>query len=219
MKRGKIQLMTNHTKFASGRLALSLAALLLAGCGGARPSKYYQLTVPGDAAPAADPNPLPVDLLIGRIAAPGLYHEDQIVYSSGGEHMGTYEYQRWAEPPVEMIQEVILRQLRSSGRFRNVNLLRSNVHGDFLLHGHLYDFKEVSAGSTVARVTIELELRDVKTHKTLWTHFYTHDEPAAAKDITAVVDALNRNIQQGIAQARTLLEQYFTEHPPAPSTP
>jgi ABC-type uncharacterized transport system auxiliary subunit len=219
MTRGKIQPMTNHTKLATALLALSLAAFFAAGCGAARPSKYYQLTVPADAAPVADPNPFPLDLLVGRITAPALYREDQIVYSSGGENMGTYEYQRWAEPPVEMIQEVLLRQLRASGRFRNVNLLRSDVHGDFLLHGHLYDFKEVNGGSTVARVTIELELRDIKTGKTVWTHFYSHDEPANAKDITAVVAALDRNVQQGIAQARASLEQYFTAHPPAPSTP
>jgi len=219
MKRGKIQLMTNSTKLALGLLAVSLAAFLAAGCGAARPSKYYQLTVPGDAAPAVDPNAFPVDLLIGRITAPELYREDQIVYSSGGENMGTYEYQRWAEPPIEMIQEVLLRQLRGSGRFRNVNLMRSDVHGDFLLHGHLYDFKEVDAGSPVARVTIELELRDIKTGKTVWTHFYSHDEPAAEKDINAVVAALDHNIQQGIAQGRASLEQYFAAHPPAPSTP
>src|SRR5580700_12015899 len=71
---------------------LALAIVLTAGCGAARPSKYYQLTVPVDSAPVANSDPLPITLLIGRLTAPAMYREDQIVYSSGGEAMGTYEY-------------------------------------------------------------------------------------------------------------------------------
>ena len=198
---------------------LMLAAGLAAGCGAARPSKYYQLTVPGDMAPAANENPVPVTLLIGRMTGSALYREDQIVYSSGGQSMGTYEYHRWAEPPTEMITEVMLRQLRASGHYRGVYTLRSDIHGDYLLHGRLYDFKEVSGSSEVARVTMEVELRNIKTGTTVWTHFYTHDEPASGKDVSAVVAALDKNVQQGLAECRASLDQYFEAHPPAPPAP
>jgi len=197
--------------------SFAAAILLAAGCGAARPSKYYQLTVPGDNQSAAEPNPLPITLLVGRITAPALYRDDQIVYSSGGESMGTYEYHRWAEPPTDMIAEIILRQLRASGRYRGVYSLRSDIHGDYLLHGRLYDFKEVSGLSEVARVTLELELRDLKSATPVWSHFYSHDEAAASKDVGAVVAALDHNTQQGIAECRSSLEQYFATHPPAPS--
>jgi len=229
MKRGNHELMTRLTELSPTSrewpvlpattkvivCLLALAAVLAAGCGAARPSKYYQLTVPGDVAPAADPNPLPITLLIGRLTAPALYREDLIVYSSSGESMGTYEYQRWSEPPTEMIAEVLLRQFRASGRYRSVHTLRSDARGDFLLHGHLYDFKEISGSPIVARVTIELELRNIKTGTTTWTHFYTHDEPASGKDVTAVVAALDKNVQQGIAEFRASLDQYFAAHPPS----
>ena len=144
---------------------LALAVGLAAGCGASRPSKYYQLTVPGDLSPAANPNPVPITLLIGRLTGPALYRADQIVYSSGGESMGTYEYQRWSEPPTEMIAEVILRQFRASGHYRGVYTLRSDIRGEYLLHGRLYDFKEVSVSKSniEARVTMELELRNIKT--------------------------------------------------------
>ncbi|HEV3218711.1 MAG TPA: ABC-type transport auxiliary lipoprotein family protein [Candidatus Acidoferrales bacterium] len=198
---------------------LALAVVLAAGCGAARPSKYYQLTVAGDSAPVANSNPLPVTLLIGRLTAPALYREDQIVYSSGGESMGTYEYQKWSEPPTEMIVEVMLRQFRASGRYHGVYTLRSDIHGDFLLHGRLYDFKEVEGNALLARVTMELELREIKTGGVVWTHFYTHDEPASGKDVGAVVAALNKNVQQGMAEFRASLDQYFAEHPPAQPAP
>src|SRR5215472_11008059 len=104
----------------------ALSAGLLAGCGAARPSKYYQLTIPGEPAQAADPAAYPVTLLIGPMRASHLYREDHIVYSSAGQDMGTYEYQRWAQPPTEMLAEVLVRQLRASGRYRAVDILRSN---------------------------------------------------------------------------------------------
>jgi ABC-type uncharacterized transport system auxiliary subunit len=194
---------------------LALAVVLAAGCGATRPSKYYQLTVPGGMAPAANPDAVPLTLLIGRITAPGIYREEQIVYSSGGESMGLYEYHRWVEPPVDMIQEILLRQLRASGHFRGVYMLRSDIHGNYLLHGRLYDFKEVSGPSLLARVTMELELRDIKTHTVVWTHFYTHDEPVNDKTVDAIVAALDKNVQQGVAEMLASLEEYFAAHPPA----
>lgn len=200
------------------RLTLGLVAaaiFLAAGCGAARPSKYYQLTVPADSAFASNSNALPITLLIGRITAPALYREDQIVYSSGRESMGTYEYEKWAEPPTEMISEIMLRQFRASGHYHGVYALRSDIRGDFLLRGHLFDFKEVDAGGIVARVTLELELRDLKAGTVVWTHFYTHDEPVGGKDTGVVVASLDKNIQQAVAEFRSSLDQYFTEHPPA----
>ena len=195
---------------------LALSVSLAAGCGAARPNKYYQLTVPGDRAPAANANPVPVTLLIGRLTGSALYREDTIVYSSGGEGMGTYEYHRWAEPPTEMIAEIMLRQLRASGHYRGVYTLRSDIHGDFLLHGRLYDFKEVSGSSEVARVTMELELRNVKTATSVWTHFYSHDEPTAGKNVDAIVAALDKNVQQGVAECLASFGEYFAAHPPSP---
>ena len=194
-------------------LVAALSVGLVTGCGAARPSKYYQLTVPGESTPASDHNPYAVTLLLGPLRASHLYREDHIVYSSSGEQMGTYEYQRWAEPPTEMMEEVLLRELRASGRYRAVDALRSNSRGDYILYGRLYDFKEISGEPLLARLTIDLELRDTKTSSTVWTHFYSHDEPVAGKDIAAVVAALNRNAQRGAGDIMASLDQYFSTHP------
>jgi ABC-type uncharacterized transport system auxiliary subunit len=195
------------------RSLISIAALItatLAGCGAARPSKYYQLTVPGDAAAVTDPKPYPVTLLLGPLRASHLYREDHIVYSSSGESMGTYEYQRWAEPPTEMLVDVLLRDLRASGEYQSVQILRSNSHGNYILYGRLYDFKEVSGSPLVARLTMDLELREAKTGSIVWTHYYAHDEPVSSKDISAVVAALNRNAQRGMTEIKSSLDQYFS---------
>ena len=95
-------------------LLLALAAGLLTGCGAARPSKFYELTIPGDSTGAADRSPFPVTLLLGPLRAAHMYREDSIVYSSATETMGTYQYQKWAEPPNEMLVQMLLRELRAS---------------------------------------------------------------------------------------------------------
>jgi cholesterol transport system auxiliary component len=189
----------------------ALGAGFLTGCGAARPSRYYQLTVPsGDAAQVAARNPYPLTLLLGPLRAAHLYRETHIVYSSRNEAMGTYEYEQWAEPPTEMLTDVLLRALRASGKYRAVDILRSNSHGDFILYGRLYDFKEISGSPLMARVTVDLELREAKTGSTVWTHFYTHDEPVNGKDVAAIAAALDRNSQRGMAEVKSSLDQYFS---------
>lgn len=199
--------------------ALILAVGVSAGCGAARPSKYYQLTVPADAPAAPGADPYPVTLMLAPITSSHLYREDHIVYTDSGQDMGVYQYQRWAEPPTEMIRDVLLRELRASNRFEGVYTWGSNVRGDYIVRGHLYDFREVSGSSLVARVTIELELHDARTGASVWTHFYSHDEPVARKDISAVVEALDHDMQTGIGEFRASLDQYFSAHPVARTMP
>jgi ABC-type uncharacterized transport system auxiliary subunit len=170
-------------------------------------------------APTADPNAYPITLLVGTVSAPQLYREDQIVYGTPGESMGLYQTHRWAEPPSDMLQEVLFRELQASGRYRSVNTLRSSGHADYIVRGRLYDFKEVSANPLSARVAMEFELRETKGGTTVWSQYYAHDEPVSGKEVTAVVAALDRNVQGIVGQVKAALEQYFAAHPPvAPST-
>jgi ABC-type uncharacterized transport system auxiliary subunit len=196
-----------------GLMTTLLAAASLAGCGAARPIKYYALTVPDVEGAAKGADPVPATILLGPMMASHLYREDRIVYGGEGPQMGTYEYQRWAEPPTEMVQEVLLRQLRGSGRYKAVYMQRSTMSADFLIRGRLYDFKEVSGGSLVAKVTFELEMRDLKSGATVWTHYYSHDEPVSGKDVSAVATALDRNVQNGIREVLASLQGYFSAHP------
>ena len=205
--------MMNSTRGSAAIFRLAAVVLLLGGCGAARPSKYYQLTIPGDARGEQPVDPTPVTLLVGSLLSSDLYREDRIVYSTAGEEMGTYEYQRWAEPPTEMIQEVLLRELRSTGRYRAVFAHRSDAKGDFLLRGRLYDFKEVAGNATLARLTVDFEMRDLKDGATVWTHYYHHDEPVNGKSVPAVVAALDKNVQRSVKEVLEGLDQYFASHP------
>ncbi len=196
-------------------VGVALGVVGLAGCGGAaRPSNYYQLAVPAMPPVAAGADAYPVALLVGRLTAPHLYRDDRIVYRTGAERLGTYEYHRWAEPPTEMLEAILLRMLRQSGRYQTVQLQRSNARGDFIVHGRLQSFEEISGEPIRARVALEIELFEVKSGTTVWSQFYSHDEPVNGKDVSAVVEALDRNVQQGMAQITAGIDHYFASHPP-----
>jgi ABC-type uncharacterized transport system auxiliary subunit len=198
--------------------ALMLGLGILNGCGAARPSKFYQLTLPNDKASGADPAPFPVTLLLGPITTSHLYRDDHIVYTSNGEAMGTYEYQRWAQPPSEMIGDVLLRELQESERYQHVYSLRSDSRGDYVLRGRLYDFREIDGNGLSARVSFEFELRDSKTGATVWSRYYSHDELVDGKNVKQVVAAMDRNVQSGLREVTGGLEQYFSSHSAVAST-
>jgi ABC-type uncharacterized transport system auxiliary subunit len=199
-------------------LTLILYLGMLNGCGAARSSEFYQLTVPSEKASAADPAPYPVTLVLGPITTSDLYRDDHIVYSSTGEVIGTYEYRRWAEPPTEMINDLLLRELQRAGHYDHVYALASDVHGDYVLCGRLYDFREIDGNGLSARVAFDFELRDSRTGTTVWNHSYSHDEPVNEKDVSAVVAAMDRNVQNGLSEVLSGLDQYFSAHASVAST-
>jgi ABC-type uncharacterized transport system auxiliary subunit len=198
--------------------AIILCLGVVNGCGAARPSKYYQLTVPGQGTLGTDPAPYSVTLLLGHITTSNLYRDDHIVYTSEGQAMGVYEYHRWTEPPSELINDVLLRELQLSGHFQHVYSMRSDTRGDYILRGRLYDLREISGSALAARVSFEFELRDSKTGVTVWSRYYSHDEPVDGKNVKAVVAAMDRNVQSGLREVIGGLEQYCSSHAAVAST-
>jgi ABC-type uncharacterized transport system auxiliary subunit len=198
--------------------ALILSLGMLNGCGAARPSKFYQLTVPSEKASGVDPAPYSVTLLLGPIITSDLYRDDHLVYTSDGEAMGMYEYRRWAEPPTEMINDVLLREIQRSGRYEHIYSLRSGVRGDYVLRGRLYDFREIDGNGLSVRVAFDFELRDPKTETNVWSYSYSHDQSVEGRDVSAVVAAMDRDVQSGLREVLAGLDQYFSAHAAFAST-
>jgi ABC-type uncharacterized transport system auxiliary subunit len=194
-------------------LALLALALIVTGCGSGRPIKYYQLSYPSTAPPPS-PDAINTTLLVRPFEASQLYLNDQIVYGFDSPELGTYPYQRWAAPPVEMLQDALVRGLRATGRFRAVYTTRSDTTGQYVLAGHLYDFKEVDGSAIVARLSYEVRLRDRKSGFTVWNHMYNHDQPAAEKSVSAIAVAMDKNVQRSVEEVQAGLETYFRANAP-----
>lgn len=190
--------------------SILFAALALGACGNGRPIHYYTMVLPPAPAPAT--SSYPVSVLVGHIGAPETLRDQPLVYRSGRNEIGVYQYHLWVEPPAEMLKIMLIRRLRASGRYQSVAQLGSSVEGNFVLQGRLYDFEEVDNGGIAALVTMQFELIDRKDRKTVWTHFYSRSDPVQGKKISDVVAALDQNLEQGLAEIESGLDAYFSAH-------
>jgi ABC-type uncharacterized transport system auxiliary subunit len=194
--------------------AVCLLAGLATACGATHPTKYYVLDAPPAPAPAAQA-PIPVRLVVGRITASHLYREDRLVYGTGTVQMGTYEFERWSAPPVDLIQDMLVAALRNSGQYRAVSRIGSSARGDYVVRGHLYALDEIdNKPGLAARFALELELFDPSAGSVVWSGSYNHDEPVEGKHLSVsdVVQALDRNVAAGIQQLTSGLSQYLAGH-------
>lgn len=195
--------------------AIAGAAFVLFGCGGSRPVKYYVLDV--NAPPPAASQTLPVTLLVGRIATSQLYRADRLVFGSGPVELGTYEYERWAESPADMVQDILITSLRGSGEYRSVSRMSSGMRADYIVRGRLFALYEVDKPGLAARFSLQVDLFDPKSGMTVWSDTYTHDEPVSGKSVADVVEALDKVVRGGVQQLTRNMGEYIGSHLPAPS--
>ena len=113
-----------------------------------------------------------------------------------------------------MVQDALISSLRSTGQYRSVSAIGSNLRGEYILRGHLYALDEVDKPEIAARFSIELDLFDTKAGATLWTNSYSHDAPVTGKNVPDVVQALDQNVRAGLSQLAASLSEYFASHPP-----
>jgi ABC-type uncharacterized transport system auxiliary subunit len=192
----------------TGSILISLLVLGLSGCGATRPIKYYTVQVP--VAPTPSTDTYAVSLLVASVGGPEMLKATPIAYRIGTNEVGTYQYSRWAEPPVEMLKGKLIRMLRASGRYQSVSGLGSTAEGQFVVRGRLYEFEEVDSGTIGGLVSMEFELYDRKSGKVVWTHSYSRSEPVEGKTVSLVVTALDLNLDRGLQEVATGLDQYFS---------
>ena len=86
----------------------------------------------------------------------------------------------------------------------------STSDGQFVVRGKLYDFEEVDSASITGLVSMEFELYERKSGKVVWSHFYSQSEPVQSKEISAIVTALDTNLDRGLKETAAGLNQYLS---------
>jgi ABC-type uncharacterized transport system auxiliary subunit len=196
---------------ASGSVVLSLLALSLFGCGSSKPIHYY--TIQSSTAPALSTGAQAVSLQVARISGAEFLRGTPIAYRVGNNEMGMYEFSRWVEPPVEMVQTSLIHTLKATGNYMSVETLGSSSEGQYVVRGRLYDFEEIDGPSITGLVSMEFDLYDRKSGKIVWSHSYSQSEPVGSKEMSAVVGALNANLDRGLKETAAGLNEYFASRP------
>lgn len=171
--------------------------------------QYYQLST--IVKPVAPLETGPV-ILVGRIATPQALQDGRIRYREGPNEVGAYEYHRWTDPPGILVKDSLIQVLRATGKFKAVEEAASSASGDYSVRGRLLEFAELDGNGIATRVSLDLELREVKTGSLVWNQVLTHDEPVQAKKVADVVQSLDRNLQVVLGDAASAITSYVAAH-------
>jgi cholesterol transport system auxiliary component len=187
--------------------ALTAAALLSMSCVSNKPIHYYTIEMP--AAPANQSKPDGLTILIGNIDTPETLQDGRIRYRTGSNEAGAYEYHRWTERPGTMVREALMRALRSSGKYKRVFEASSSSTGDYLVRGKLHEFDEVDHGAIETRISLHVELIDMKTNSSVWDYMAERREPVNGKTVKEVVESMDKNLQQVIGEVTAGIDKFL----------
>ncbi|MFQ5696598.1 MAG: ABC-type transport auxiliary lipoprotein family protein [Terriglobia bacterium] len=192
------------------RVGLSAASLLLAACGSAKQPDFYTLTLLASAPAAAAREGKQVGVAVPSAAH--LLRQDRIVYFTHGSKLNYYHYHRWGEPPVFMLQSLLLQRLRATGAFGDVVPYRAQKGLAYVLRSQLLALEEVDNGSDVrTRFAIEMELVQQEEAQVVWTGRESCERPVATKTVAAVVAALNGCVEESLTRLTQSLRASMAE--------
>lgn len=184
---------------AVGSVLLLLAvATLTAGCAsglfrsGQKAAVVYQLRPPvGETlAPAVG-----ADLAVLRpFTKPGLESERIVVWLPD-RRLDAYAGSRWSAPLPDLVQSLLLDELRARGGWKNVLLDRGEFRGQYVLQTEIRDFQAEYAAQGQAptvRVTLRAELGRAPSRTPVATLVGSGEARANADRMTEVVAAFER---------------------------
>jgi ABC-type uncharacterized transport system auxiliary subunit len=180
-------------------IALSLAALTLASCGGkVRYPNYYTLNLPAPPDPPAAEN-AHAALAIREFRAPAYLRQGSIAYKPSPEQIGFYAYHRWAINPGEFVTNSVIERLRASGDFARVKPYDGRPDIDYVLSGRLEKLEEIDyEGGVKVEVAISAQMTSLATGATVWTNVVTEVGQVNKRDVPAVVSEMNRTLERAI---------------------
>jgi ABC-type uncharacterized transport system auxiliary subunit len=205
------------------KLVAVVAAALLAGCGAVRYPTSYLLNLPAPAPRAGPPQPLPGTIAIREFGCPEYLCEGRIVYRSGPEEVGFYEYHRWAMSPRAAITQFMADALRAQSLFTTVAVHERSLKPAYVLTGNIERLEESDHGRDVRAVCkISAQLIDARTGSVVWSHTASEAVTVEKRDVAGVVSSLSAaagiavdrlvaSMSTEIASSQTAGTRYDTE--------
>jgi len=190
------------------KMGVCTLALLITGCGGGRRPHYYALELPAPPDLAVSAARLSGTVAVSPFETPSYLRQGRIVYRETPEEVGFYDYHRWAADPAETVTIAIMDTLRSSKLFSAVKRYDGHNQQDYLLIGRLTRLEEIDYGGPVrVESTMSADLLNLKSGATEWTNSVTTTLNVENRNVDSVVTAMNRAVQNGVAQLMASLNE------------
>lgn len=194
---------------------LALAALL-AGCGAIpdRPptGASYRLEPPLPPA-ASQATPAPLTLQVMRPTTGTSYDTEQIAYRRAPYRLDYYSRSRWAEPPAEMLGNLMARALEDAGLYRVVLGPAARLPADLRLHSELIALEHVIHGTSQTqgsevRLAMRMQLVETRSARVLATSSFEIVRPAFSTDAPGAVAAANEAVREALAAIIAFCREY-----------
>jgi ABC-type uncharacterized transport system auxiliary subunit len=178
-------------RFWSATVVMALLLAGTSGCGSTpKEIKHYRLDLaPSQAEVPAGDKPV---LGIESFTTDAAYDEPQIVYRTSPYQLNYYYYHRWAATPGLLLTDALRRGYAATGRFGSVTAGQMG-RSDLILSGHIAAIEEVDVSEErwLARVVLELRLRDARTGDLLWSEVVEEQEPLEERTPAGLAEAMS----------------------------
>ncbi|MFA6901791.1 MAG: ABC-type transport auxiliary lipoprotein family protein [Gallionellaceae bacterium] len=187
-------------------MAVSLSffmVLLLGGCSPLQPVKSaslrsYALEAQFAAAATASGN---LTLLVNTPGARSGFDSARMIYLKKPHEIDYFSENQWVDNPARMLAPLLVQALESTAQYRAVVTTRSAVTADLRLDTELVRLQqEFLAFPSQVRLTLRVQLIDMRNKAVLATREFDVTEPATSDDPYGGVLAANRAVKTALQQ-------------------
>jgi ABC-type uncharacterized transport system auxiliary subunit len=181
---------------------ISLVSIALSGCMSVPPvptDKYYQLP---DVTLSYNGNSLDGILAVRRFKSDGLLNERAVLHADKqtAHRVEAYHYHFWSDTPPRMLQENLIKALRSTTIAQQVVSYTPQVTPTFLVVGKIRKFQQILGNKPGVIVEMELQLLSYGERKAL-----------LVKDYQAVIDTSSDTIDEAVEKLSAALGNIYNQ--------
>ena len=191
-----------------------LFSLFLIGCVGAgKPQLQIERYLIDYPAPVFEKQ-VPIDdaLRVERFTIASAYNNQNIIFRRDNYILDSFNYNRWAVNPADMVGDNLLRDMQQSGLFRAVFSRYALDEGRYILQGGVEEFfLRIDKTGHAAVVSLEITLKDIKqreaTKRILFQKKYREEElletrspKGCCKAMSLAMERLSRRISTDVYQ-------------------
>jgi len=192
--------------------SIVIFAMLLPACAALQPPQQpVANTYVLDARPAAAPRQAAHERVLAVVmprARPG-FDTAQMAYLRRPHELEYFAKSRWADAPARMLAPLVAQAIERAGGVREVALSPGAALADLRLDAELVRLlQDFTAAPSRARITLRVQLVDVRANRVLATREFDESEAAATDDAYGGVIAANRALERLLGQVAAFVAEH-----------
>ncbi len=138
---------------------------------------------------------------VSRLTIATAYNNNSMIFRDGNYSLDSFNYNRWAVNPADMVGDNLLRDLQASGYFRAALSRYAVDEGRYVAQGGITEFYlRKDKGNNVAVLSLEITLKDTKQREAvkriLFQKKYSREEALSDQSPRGYCQAMSQALQK-----------------------